>query len=112
MVSDLNQYLSILSTNQFSLMDKFPFSETFLYIWQTDKRTHSLDLSDNDLGPLGISYIAEMLAANKTLIELVSQNLGISRWVTPQSPLLDTLFFIDLKATVGTYELRSYGSEP
>ena len=39
--------------------------------------------------------------------ELSSHRLG----VIPRSPLLDNFFFIDLEATVGTYELRSYGDE-
>ena len=31
--------------------------------------------------------------------------------VIPRSPLLDKLFFIDLEATVGTYELCSYSGK-
>ena len=32
-----------------------------------------LDLSNNDLGPIGVSYIAEMLQENTTLMDLVSR---------------------------------------
>ncbi|KAH3841936.1 leucine-rich repeat-containing protein 74A-like [Dreissena polymorpha] len=35
-----------------------------------DHRIHTLDLSGNDLGPLGTMYIAEMLAVNDTICEL------------------------------------------
>ena len=43
----------------------------YFYI-QKDKKIHTLDVSGNDIGPLGVMYLAEMLLENSTLYELVS----------------------------------------
>lgn len=44
-------------------------------ILQRDHRIHTLDISGNDIGGLGVIYIAEMLAVNDTITYLVKTNI-------------------------------------
>lgn len=43
--------------------------------FQRDHRIHTLDISGNDIGGLGVIYIAEMLAVNDTITDLVGETL-------------------------------------
>ncbi|XP_035827959.1 leucine-rich repeat-containing protein 74A [Aplysia californica] len=65
----------------------------------SDKRTSTLDLSDNPLGPLGTSCIAEMLYANRTILELNLSKTGPGRegltalsQTLPHNPVLKRLY--------------------
>ena len=46
-----------------------------IFFFQRDVKLLILDLSNNDLGPIGVSYIAEMLQENRTLLDLVGKPL-------------------------------------
>ena len=43
-----------------------------LFLIQRDIRIHTLDVSGNDIGAMGIMYLAEMMMENNTIYELVS----------------------------------------
>ena len=44
------------------------------FFFQRDVTIHTLDISGNDVGALGVIYISEMLAVNDTIHELVSSS--------------------------------------
>lgn len=59
-----------------------------------DSRVVDLDVSENNIGPLGTMYLSEMLTRNNYIVELVGTlrvPRGSNYTVTSENPLLQEL---------------------
>ena len=46
---------------------------SFCFVFQHNSIVQTLDLADNDMGPKGAEYIADMLKENNFVVNLVSE---------------------------------------